>query len=71
MGILTTLPSTLSSGNEAIKRAIITHCGSQIVRGGTAATERIIALGQERGVDVLVAHDGMEIMVAKDGLRIV
>jgi hypothetical protein len=29
------------------------------------------SLGQERGVDVLVAHDGMEITVAKDGLRIV
>jgi hypothetical protein len=35
----------------AIKHAIITHCGSQIVREGRAANERIKTLAKERGVD--------------------
>jgi len=55
---------------RAIKQAVITHCGSQIVRGGPAAIDRIKALGKERGVDVLVAYDGLEIKVGRNGIRV-
>lgn len=46
---------------EGVPRMIVTHCGSDIV----AADERTVGaeirrLGNERGVDVAIAHDGME-----------
>jgi phosphoribosyl 1,2-cyclic phosphodiesterase len=47
---------------ESVPRAIITHCGSEIVTGDEreiAAKLRII--GAERGVEVSVAHDGMKL----------
>jgi len=55
---------------ETIEQAIVTHCGSQIVREGSAAIDRLKTLGKERGVDVLVAYDGMEMTVARNGTRI-
>ena len=54
---------------EGITNAIITHCDSQIVRADPAfASAKIEAIGQERGVHVMVAQDGLEITVT--GLRI-
>jgi phosphoribosyl 1,2-cyclic phosphodiesterase len=47
---------------EGVPRAIITHCGSEIVTGDErkiSATLRAIAA--ERGVDVRIAHDGMKL----------
>jgi hypothetical protein len=49
---------------EAVPRAIITHCGSEIVTGNESeSSARIRAMGMERGVDVCVAYDGMKIVV--------
>jgi phosphoribosyl 1,2-cyclic phosphodiesterase len=53
----------------AIKQAIITHCGSQIVRDGRAAIHRIQTLAEDRGLEVLVAHDGLQAAVTKSGIR--
>jgi phosphoribosyl 1,2-cyclic phosphodiesterase len=47
---------------EHVPRAIITHCGSEIVTGDErkiAATLR--AIGAERGVEVRIAYDGMKV----------
>jgi phosphoribosyl 1,2-cyclic phosphodiesterase len=49
-------------GKEGVRRAIITHCGSEIVTGDErkiSATLRAIA--EERGVDVRIAYDGMKV----------
>lgn len=49
---------------EKIPRAIITHCGTQIVAGKTMVIEKKIAmLGKEREVDVQVAYDGMSLIL--------
>lgn len=46
---------------EGVPRAIITHCGSQIVEGDPEeAAARVTALGEERGVEVKIAYDGLE-----------
>jgi hypothetical protein len=47
---------------EGVRRAIITHCGSEIVTGD----ERKIladlrAIGAERNVEVRIAYDGMKL----------
>jgi len=45
-------------------RAIITHCGSEIVTGderGLAAKLR--GMGIERGLEARIAHDGMELVL--------
>lgn len=45
-----------------VKRALFTHCGSQIVEGEAASIEAMVwALGTEQGVDAAIAHDGMEV----------
>jgi phosphoribosyl 1,2-cyclic phosphodiesterase len=50
--------------DEHVPNAVITHCGSQIVRGNEVAiSKRIAELGQERGVDTLVATDGLKLSV--------
>ncbi len=47
---------------QGIPRAVITHCGSEIVKGDArAVAARVRALGEERGIDVVVAHDGLEL----------
>jgi phosphoribosyl 1,2-cyclic phosphodiesterase len=47
---------------EGVRRAIITHCGSEIVTGDE---RKILAqlrdIACERGVDVLIAYDGMKL----------
>lgn len=45
-----------------VRRAIFTHCGSEIVKGDTRATNRKVAeLGAERQVEARVARDGLEL----------
>jgi phosphoribosyl 1,2-cyclic phosphodiesterase len=49
---------------EKVPRAIITHCGSQIVAANKKKIdEQIKKLGKERGVDAEVAYDGMKIIL--------
>jgi phosphoribosyl 1,2-cyclic phosphodiesterase len=49
---------------EGVPRAVITHCGSQIVEGDerTLGAE-LREMARERGVEAEIAHDGMEIVV--------
>ena len=47
---------------EGVTRAIFTHCGSQIVAGdATQLTHRMHDIGNERGVDAVIAHDEMTV----------
>ena len=51
-------------GKEGVPRAIITHCGSEIVTGDEQKIlELISAMGNERGVDTRLAYDGMKLML--------
>jgi phosphoribosyl 1,2-cyclic phosphodiesterase len=48
--------------SEGVRRAIITHCGSEIVTAEEqAAAEKVRALGLEHGLRAQIAYDGMEI----------
>jgi phosphoribosyl 1,2-cyclic phosphodiesterase len=49
---------------EGVPRAIITHCGSEIVEGDerTLGAE-LRAMADERGVEAEFAHDGMEVVL--------
>lgn len=50
--------------DEGVSRAVITHCGLQIVKSGARAiAARVQQLGQQRGVQVLIAHDGLKLTV--------
>jgi phosphoribosyl 1,2-cyclic phosphodiesterase len=47
---------------EGVKRAIFTHCGSEIVRSDArVVSARIRKLGLEQGIDARVADDGLTI----------
>src|SRR6266436_9612973 len=47
---------------EEVSRAIITHCGSEIVTGDERKiAAKLRAIGAERGVDVRIAYDGMKV----------
>jgi phosphoribosyl 1,2-cyclic phosphodiesterase len=47
-----------------VRRAVFTHCGSEIVRSDArAAAAKVAALGRERGVEAGIASDGMELTV--------
>jgi uncharacterized LabA/DUF88 family protein len=47
---------------EGVRRAIITHCGSEIVTGDEGKlSAKLRAMAAERGVDVRIAHDGMKL----------
>jgi phosphoribosyl 1,2-cyclic phosphodiesterase len=48
---------------SGVRRAIFTHCGSEIVRGDGRAAAKVDALGGERGVEAEIAFDGMELTV--------
>src|SRR6266566_6167482 len=51
-------------GKEGVRRAIITHCGSEIVTGDERKiAAKLRAIGAERGVDVRIADDGMRVML--------
>ena len=55
---------------EGVQQAVITHCGSQIVKTEPGAVAmRIGELGSERGVHVVAAHDGLEINVSSKDIR--
>lgn len=50
--------------HEGVPRAIVTHCGSQIVKKeGRLLHEKIRSLGVEQGVDASLAHDGMAVII--------
>jgi phosphoribosyl 1,2-cyclic phosphodiesterase len=54
---------------EGVPRAIITHCGSQIVAGDEAAlAEEVDGMARERGIRAEIAYDGMEV-VLRGGFR--
>jgi phosphoribosyl 1,2-cyclic phosphodiesterase len=47
-----------------IGRAIITHCGSEIVSGDPAAIEaQVRAMGEQRGVEATIARDGLALVL--------
>jgi ribonuclease BN (tRNA processing enzyme) len=48
---------------EGVPRAIITHCGSEIVENEPDILQEITAEAEQRGVKVEVAHDGMELVL--------
>ena len=47
---------------RSVPRAIITHCGSEIVTGDEdKLSARLRIMAAERGVDVRIAYDGMKL----------
>ncbi len=47
---------------ESVPRAIITHCGSEIVTGDEREiAAKLRAIAAERGVEVRIAYDGMKV----------
>ena len=47
---------------EGVPRAIITHCGSEIVGGDERKlSAKLLEMAAERGVNVRIAHDGMKV----------
>jgi hypothetical protein len=47
---------------EGLARAIITHCGSEIVTGDERGiSAKIRAMAVERNVDVRIAYDGLKL----------
>jgi phosphoribosyl 1,2-cyclic phosphodiesterase len=49
---------------EGVPRAVITHCGSEIVTGdGRDIAAKVHAMATERGIEVRIAYDGMKIKV--------
>jgi phosphoribosyl 1,2-cyclic phosphodiesterase len=49
---------------EGVPRAIVTHCGSEIVNGDERdIAAKICAMGAERRVEVRIAYDGMKVML--------
>jgi phosphoribosyl 1,2-cyclic phosphodiesterase len=47
---------------EGVPRAIITHCGSEIVSGDEREiSARLQAMAAERGIEVRIAYDGMKV----------
>lgn len=49
---------------EGVPRAVFTHLGSEIVKGGDEKSmDKIRPLAEERGVAAELAHDGMEMVI--------
>jgi hypothetical protein len=47
---------------EGVPRAIITHCGSEIVNGDEREiAAKLRGIATERGVEVRIAYDGMKV----------
>ena len=47
---------------ESVPRAIITHCGSEVVTGNEREiSAKLRALAAERDVEVRIAYDGMKV----------
>lgn len=50
---------------ENVRRAVFTHCGSEIVRGDArVVAARVRALGEAHGVEARLAHDGLTLSLA-------
>lgn len=50
--------------SDGVRRAIFTHCGSEIVRSdGRTVSARIRALGRDVGVEAAIARDGLTLEV--------
>jgi phosphoribosyl 1,2-cyclic phosphodiesterase len=51
-----------------VRRAVFTHCGSEIVKGDARTTAaEVRTLGRERGIDARIAHDGLELALPTPG----
>ena len=51
-------------GKHGVPRALITHCGSEIVEGDERSLGADVRrLGAERGVEAAIAHDGLELVL--------
>jgi ribonuclease BN (tRNA processing enzyme) len=49
-------------GKAGVRRAIFTHCGSEIIDGDERRLgAKLRAMGRERGVDARFAYDGLEL----------
>ena len=49
---------------EGVPRAIITHCGSEIVTGDERdIAAKVFEMATERGIEVRIAYDGMKVRV--------
>jgi phosphoribosyl 1,2-cyclic phosphodiesterase len=49
---------------EGVPRAIVTHCGSEIVRGDERKLgARLRSMGRKRDVQARIAYDGMEVLL--------
>ena len=49
---------------EGVPRAIITHCGSEIVTGDEGKLGRKLrAIATKRAVEVRIVHNGMELIL--------
>jgi len=49
---------------EGVPRAVITHCGSEIVRGDERKLgAKLRAMAKERGVQAEFAHDGLQVVL--------
>lgn len=46
-----------------VPRMIVTHCGSQIVKGGADAERTLQEYAEERGVEAQIATDGLEVVL--------
>lgn len=46
-----------------VRRAIFTHCGTQIVAGPAAQPARVAAMGREYDIDAQIAYDGMKLRI--------
>jgi ribonuclease BN (tRNA processing enzyme) len=49
---------------EGVRRAIITHCGSEIVTGDERSlSAKLAEMARQRGIEAELAHDGMELVL--------
>ena len=49
---------------EGVPRAVITHCGSEIVKGDVRKlASELRAMASERGIEAQIAHDRMELVL--------
>jgi hypothetical protein len=49
---------------EDVPRAVITHCGSEIVTGDERAIRKtIVAIAHEMAIEAEIAHDGMKLVL--------
>jgi phosphoribosyl 1,2-cyclic phosphodiesterase len=48
---------------QRVRRAVFTHCGSQILRDEARTAKHVEELGVERGVRARIAYDGLEVSV--------